>query len=169
MQFYLPGTFRTLCFRKWQTVNHRPQQNFSGASTHISSPISRWRLNLGSDRRDHEGVRPDRTTKEWQQMPGPKTCLMSMQSLMGQMKGPRNRSIAERVRTQLLSFRKQQAVFNNHTRVMTDWTSEHKNHVVVHQFNRSYRPTFLQQHRSSAKLGSYFWWKVIFKYSTTIY
>lgn len=32
----------------------------------LSSPISRWRLNPGSDRRDHEGVRADRTTKEWQ-------------------------------------------------------------------------------------------------------
>lgn len=111
----------TLCFRKLQTdavltTEARLQQNFDCASAHISSPISRWRLNSGSNHRDHEGVRADRTTKELQQKPGPSMCLMSMQSLMGQMKSPGYRSLSPAT----VFYRKQQTVLKDHITVMTD-------------------------------------------------
>ncbi len=68
---FIRPLFQTIA--NWCCINHRGKsaQNFSCASAHISNPISQWRLNPGSDRRDHEGVRADRTTKERQQMPGP--------------------------------------------------------------------------------------------------
>lgn len=60
---FIRPLFQTIA--NWCCINHRGKsaQNFSCASAHISSPISRWRLNPGSDRRDHEGVRADRTIK----------------------------------------------------------------------------------------------------------
>ncbi len=73
---FWPSPLLGLCFRQLQTDAVLTTEASQHKTSAVPPPIyqiqfHRWRLNPGSDRRDHEGVRADRTTKERQQMPGP--------------------------------------------------------------------------------------------------